>query len=527
MSLRTRGRGVGAAMVGGALLLVFAQSLVSAGCSSASTGGDAGRAVQGHVDATSSWTVYHGNAIGSGVDTSGVTFNPPHAAWTSPTLDGQLFGEPLEATGRVFVATQNDTLYALAADNGGVLWSTHVGTPVPDVDLPCGDISPQVGITGTPVVDAARGEVFAVADELISGSPAHILVGVNMYTGAVELEQPVDPPGSSPSHLLQRTGLNLDGGNVVWGFGGNSGDCEPYHGWIESVPEGGGPATYYDTTGSTSNGTQGAVWQGGAGPEVDAGGNIWAATGNGSSAAPYDGSDSVFELSSQLALKQLFAPSDWSFDNSNDRDLGSAPPAFLGNGTLLEVGKSQTAFLLNQANLGGIGGNLSSISACGSSDSDGGHAVIGTVAYIPCGSGIEAVQTSPSLSVLWQTSGSIAGPPIWAGGFLWSISGSSLFEIDPSSGAVVGTFAIGAVSNHFPTPAVGDGLLLAPISQQVVAFSGSAGLPGPPSPPPAAAPNSSYWRAAADGGIFNFGNAGFFGSAGSLHLNRPVVGIAP
>ena len=118
-----------------------------------------------HVDATASWTVYHGNALGTGADPSGVTFNPPSPAWTSAALDGQVYGEPLEATGRVFVATENDTVYALAADTGAILWSTHVGTPVPSGDLPCGDINPQVGITGTPVVDAARGEIFAVADE--------------------------------------------------------------------------------------------------------------------------------------------------------------------------------------------------------------------------------------------------------------------------------------------------------------------------------------------------------------------------
>ncbi len=480
-----------------------------------------------HVNASSSWTVYHGDPIGNGVDTSGVTFDPPHPAWTSAALDGQIYGEPLEAAGRVFVATENDTLYALAADSGAVLWSTHVGTPVPSTALPCGNISPTVGITGTPVVDAARGEIFAVADEMAGASASHVLVGVNIYTGAVELEQPVDPPGSSTSHLLQRTALNLDGGKVVFGFGGNNGDCMPYHGWIVSVPEGGGPPGYYDTTGATSNGQMGAVWQGGAGPEVDAGGNIWAATGNGAPSTPYDGSDSVVELSPQLAREQLFAPSSWLSDNSNDRDLGSASPALLANGTVLQVGKSQTAYLLNQANLGGVGPSVPTAAACGSTDSDGGHAVVGTVVYIPCGSGIEAIQTNPTPSVLWQTPSGSSGPPIMAGGYLWSIGGSTLFQIHPSTGAVAGQFAIGAEANHFPTPAVGDGLLLAPTSQQVVAFSGSAGLPGPPSPPPAAPPNSSYWMAAADGGIFNFGNAGFFGSTGGLHLNRPVVGMAP
>ena len=113
-------------------------------------------------------------------------------------LDGQVYGEPLEATGRVFVATENDTIYALAANTGAVLWSTHVGTPVPSGDLPCGDISPTVGITGTPVIDVARGEIFAVADELSGGAPAHVLVGLNMYTGTSLLAQAVDPPGPGP-----------------------------------------------------------------------------------------------------------------------------------------------------------------------------------------------------------------------------------------------------------------------------------------------------------------------------------------
>jgi hypothetical protein len=423
------------------------------------------------------------------------------------------------------VATENDTIYALAANSGAVLWSTHVGTPVPSSDLPCGDISPVVGITGTPVIDTARGEIFAVADEFVDGTPSHVLIGLNMFSGAKELEpQPVDPPGQSTSHLLQRTGLNLDEGNVVFGFGGNGGDCQPYHGWIVSVPEGGGTPGFFDTTGGVSNGTQGAVWMGGAAPEVDAAGNIWVATGNGSSASPYDGSDSVIELSAALGLEQLFAPSAWSSDNAHDSDLGSAAPALLSNGTALQVGKSSTAYLLNQSSLGGIS-NPPQISACGS-DADGGDAVSGTVVYVPCGRGVEAIQTSP-FGTQWQTSSGANGPPITAGGLVWSIGGSQLYGLDPATGQRVEQVSVGGEANHFPTPSVGDGLLLAPSSDQVYAFSGSAGLPGPPSPPPSAPPNASYWMVATDGGIFSFGNALFFGSTGSLTLNRPVVGMAP
>jgi outer membrane protein assembly factor BamB len=483
--------------------------------------------------ATTSWTVYHGDSIGSGIDTSGVTFSPPNSAWTSPTLDGQLFGEPLESGGRVFVATENDTIYALAADNGSVLWSTNVGTAVPSSDLPCGDISPQVGITGTPVIDQARGEIFVVADVYANNTPAHYLVGLNVYTGSVELNEDVDPPGSSTPNLLQRTGLNLDDGDVVFGYGGNAGDCEPYHGWIASVPEGGGAPNFYDTTGQqlngqpSPNGTQGAVWQGGAAPEVDDAGNIWAAAGNGSSDSPYDGSDSAIELSSQLGLEQLFAPSNWSFQNQTDQDM-SSPPALLPDGLALLAGKSNTAYMLNQSDLGGIGGQLTSAPVCPGSDVDGGHVVLGSIVYLPCRDGVEAVQTDPTPQVLWQVGVDAGTPPISAGGLIWTIDDDSgeMYGLDPGTGAVVQSVSLGSEANHFPTPSVGDGLLLAPASDQVFAFSGSAGVPGPPSPPPAPAANSSYWLVASDGGIFTFGNAPYDGSTGGTKLNEPVVGMA-
>jgi len=471
--------------------------------------------------------VYHGNPVGTGVDPSGVTFSPPNFAWKSPVLDGQVYGEPLEATGRVFVATENDTIYALAANTGAILWKTNVGTPVPSGDLPCGNIGPTVGITGTPVIDTSRGEIFAVADELSGGTPAHVLVGLDIYTGSSRLAQGVDPPGQLTKAILQRTGLNLSNGNVVFGYGGNDGDCSTYHGWIVSAPEGGGGAAYYDTTGSVGNGTEGAVWMGGAAPEVDAAGNIWAATGNGSSSSPYDRSDSVIELSPQLGSEQLFAPSGWSNDNAHDLDLGSSAPALLSNGTVLQAGKSHAAFLLNQANLGGINGQIGSpLPVCPGNDVGGGDAVFSTVVYIPCGGGVQAIETTP-LGVQWQAASGAAGPPIVAGGLVWSIGGGTLYGINPGNGSTAWQVPTGGEATDFPTPSVGDGLLLAPSTDQVYAYSGSAGLPGPPSPPPPAPPNSSYWLVASDGGIFTFGNAGFFGSAGSIALNKPVVGMAP
>ena len=512
--------------MGGGLALLL-PAIVTTGAALGGPG-PAGAASAGtHVDASTSWPVYHGNALGSGDDTSGVSFSSATTAWTSPVLDGQVYGEPLEATGRVYVATENDTIYALAANTGAVLWSSHVGTPVPSGDLPCGDISPTVGITGTPVLDVARGEIFAVADELSGSTPAHVLVGLNMYTGTTLMDEGVDPPGQPTAAILQRTGLNLSNGNVVFGYGGNDGDCSTYSGWVASAPEGGGAPGYYQ---AVPIGNDGAVWMGGAAPEVDGSGNIWVATGNGSSSTPYDFSDSVLQLSPGLARTQYFAPSNWSFMNSHDQDLGSTAPALLSNGTVLQVGKNQLAYLMSQSDLGGnTGMGIATASVCPGAIAGGGDAVVGNVVYVPCEGGLQALQTTASpasVSVLW-TNPSAHGPPISAGGLIWSIGGNSLFGINPSTGATVETLALGSQANHFPTPSVGDGLLLAPTSDQVVAFAGSAGLPGPPAPPPAAPANSSYWLAASDGGIFTFGNAGFYGSTGGLRLNQPVVAMAP
>ena len=83
------------------------------------------------VASTSSWTVYHGNPQGTGVAPSVTSVNLSARVWTSPALDGQLYGEPLVSDGRVFVATENDTVYALSPTTGAVVWSTHLGTPVP------------------------------------------------------------------------------------------------------------------------------------------------------------------------------------------------------------------------------------------------------------------------------------------------------------------------------------------------------------------------------------------------------------
>jgi outer membrane protein assembly factor BamB len=479
----------------------------------------------------SDWTTFDHDPLRSGVDSSGNSFTPAAPAWDSPTLDGQLYGQPLVATGRVFAATENDTVYALAADTGHVLWSNHLGTPLNPSSVPglCGDIHPTVGITGTPVIDLARSELFVVATLASGDNAVHHLIGLDIFDGAVLLNEAVDPPGANPAFQLQRVSLALTDGRVIVGFGGNSGDCEPYHGLVVSAPEdGSAPSTY--TVADLPGDGQGAVWMGGAAPSIDSNGNVWVATGNSefhSSTDTYDESDGVLELSPTMHLLDSFAPEAWYNDNASDADLGSTAPALLPNGLVFEVGKSTTAYILDQSHLGGVGGQVAlENSFC---FADGGLADLDGKLFVPCSDGIESVTpTASPPHATWTTTSGAHGSPIVAGGLVWSIGDGSLFSLNATTGAEVQQFPIGTSASSFPAPSAGDGLVLAPSSYQIHAFDGPAGLPGPPSPTPAPTParSSAYYLTAADGGLFAFGHAGFYGSTGSLTLNRPVVGMA-
>jgi hypothetical protein len=294
--------------------------------------------------------------------------------------------------------------------------------------------------------------------------------------------QDVDPPGATPSALLQRTGLNLDAGRVVFGFGGNFGDCGRYHGWVVSVPEAGGAAADFAVD-SGHGESQGAIWMGGAAPAVDAGGHIWVEAGNGSvhsARLPYDDSDSVLELSPSLSLLQYFAPTTWASDNASDLDLSTAP-ALLADGQVVAAGKSQIAYLLNGASLGGIGGQQALLSTRCGNDITGGDAFVGTTVYLPCLSGVLAVVATNApagLRLLWR-SGAGGGPPITAAGLVWTVGQNGiLYGLNPATGGVQVHAAVGAPANHFPTPSVGAGLLLVPAADRVVAFSAPASVSG-------------------------------------------------
>src|SRR5665213_192416 len=78
-----------------------------------------------------SWTVYHGNTASTGVSSALKSVTTNKRAWTSPMLSGAIYGEPLVYSGDVFVATENDTVYALTSSRGSVVWSRHLASAVP------------------------------------------------------------------------------------------------------------------------------------------------------------------------------------------------------------------------------------------------------------------------------------------------------------------------------------------------------------------------------------------------------------
>ena len=499
-------------------------ALVCGAFACAGAAGAAAGAAAAGSSGPASWTVYHGSAAGTGAAAPVTSVDTSARAWTSPALDGDIYGEPLVAAGRVYVATENDTVYALSDATGAVAWSSHLGSPVPAATLPCGDIAPTVGITGTPVIDPSRGEIFVVADEMAGGHPAHKLVGLATASGKTEMTRDVDPAGADAAALLQRTGLTLDGGQVVFGMGGNYGDCSSYRGRVMAVPESGGrPRTF--TVDAAAGESQGSVWMGGAAPVVDADGHVWVSTGNGSvdsSSHAYDDSDALLELSSTMRLLQFFAPGTWAANNARDLDMSTAP-VLLPDGQVILTGKSRIVYLLDGAHLGGTGKQQATLGpACGQ-DIDGGAAVAGMTAYLPCGAGViavEAARSPASLRLLWS-SGTAGGPPIIAAGLIWTIGqNGTLYGLDPAAGAVRQKAFIGPPANHFPTPSVAGGLLLAPSARDVVAYAApgpGATAPATPAATPAAGPKAtaaSRPKPAASSGLQPGAIAGI--SAGTL-----------
>jgi PQQ-like domain len=305
----------------------------------------------------------------------------------SQTIDGYAYAQPLWVSGVSFgsvkhnvayVATENNSVYAFDADtNQPALWRTSLGTPVPDGDTgDTADLIPQIGTTGTPVIDPTTNTLYVVAETKDAGPTYHHrLHALDLSTGAEKFGGPVvinpSVPGTggnssggnvlySPIDHFQRPSLLLLNG-VVYVPIGSSADTNPgfSHGWV--VGYGATTLKQVMAYSTSPNGTMASIWSSGGGIAVDSSGNMYFETGNGSFDANTGGSDygdSVVKLNASGTVLDYFTPFNQATLSNNDIDLGSAAAVVLPDQSgpvpheLIATGKPGYLFVVNRDDMG-------------------------------------------------------------------------------------------------------------------------------------------------------------------------------
>ncbi len=311
-------------------------------------------------------------------------------------VDGQVYAEPLYAPtvqipsqgthNVVYVATENDSVYAFDADaEGPALWHTSFIdpadgiTPVPASDLGCGDLTPWIGITATPVIDPATGTLYVVSKvKLGPDSYQQQLHALDITTGHEQAHSPVTIEATvagtgaasvggqisfDPLYHQDRPALTLANGVVYLSFASHC-DIGPYHGWILGYDETTlAQVVVYNTT---PNGSEGGIWQSGCGPGVDTNGDLIAITGNGTfdvRASRVDYGDSYLRLSpggGTLSVSDFFTPSNQLTLDENDLDLDSGGNLLLPDQPgpnphlMVSAGKQGTLYVVNRDDMGGF-----------------------------------------------------------------------------------------------------------------------------------------------------------------------------
>lgn len=346
----------------------------------------------------------------------------------SYALDDQSFAQPLYVANvqfpgagqhnAVYVCTASNTVYAFDADGkaSAPLWQQNLTPPgASPVDgtttgYTGGPILPNVGITGTPVIDGASGTLYVVAVTQESSGVVHrlhaldITTGKEKFSGPIVIHASVRGTGSgsvngniafNPKFELQRDALTLVNG-VVYMAWGSYDDYGPYHGWIMGYDA--STLAQVIAWNSTPNGEQGGIWNAGASFASDSSGNIYVVTGNGTSDAFSGGKnygDTVLKLKpngNTFTVSDYFTPFDQSLLMANNLDLGSSGLTLLLNqpgpisNLAVSAGKSGKIYLLDLGNLGGFqAGNDNQI-----------------VQSIPNALGTQATDNDFSTATYWQ-----------------------------------------------------------------------------------------------------------------------------
>lgn len=304
-----------------------------------------------------------------------------HAGITGNVYAQPLYWKPAGATvGLLIVATESNSVYALNADTGAQVWKTQLApsmpNPPPHSIVGCGDIDPE-GITGTPVIDPATGTLYLDAMTLRSGTlPRQMIYALSLSTGKVLPNWPlnVDAAMSARHEVFsskvqgERSALQFFKGKLYVTYAGRGGDCGDYHGRVIEFTT----APKSSISGSwATRAAGGGIWsQGGVASD---GTSLFATTGNTFAGSDWADGEAVFRFSQGLArptnAKDFFTPALWKGLDNADSDLGGtmALPITVPVGSsgtaprILGFGKDGHAYLLNGANLGGIGHALKNI----------------------------------------------------------------------------------------------------------------------------------------------------------------------
>ncbi len=291
--------------------------------------------------------------------------------WTYSVI-GSVFAQPLYVHGLsigggthnvVYVATMDDVVYAFDADSTTVLWTVGVGTPVPITDIVAAgqNISGDVGIEGTPVIDLSTNTMYLLArtkDSIgcVTGIYCQRLHALDIRTGAEKFGGPIVISATSggltfdPVNENQRASLALANGQIYIAWASHQ-DKTAWYGWIMSYSASTLAQTGVFVPSQNGNG----VWMSGRAPAVDASGNVYYMTGNGSWNGTSNFSESMlkFGAGSGLSLVDWFTPSSYASLDSGDLDYGASGPLLVpGTSLVVGGGKEGIFYVMNSGNLG-------------------------------------------------------------------------------------------------------------------------------------------------------------------------------
>ena len=333
---------------------------------------------------------YHGETFRSGLNAQERALAPSRLNSTTfrrvftRAVDGQIYAQPLYVANLligtsyqnvVYTATEHDSVYAFNADGKTTspIWKRNfLGTNI--TTLPKGSnglISPEIGITSTPVIDPSSKTLYVVATTVESGVVKHKLHALSLTTGAEKYGGPVTISGSyggvtfAPSRHLQRPALLLVNADVIICFGSH-GDALPYQGWMFAYSANGGTLhrTGVLSTAPSSNGAA-AIWNSGGGPAADTNSNIFVVTGNGDfnlNTAGLSAGNSFLKLTLSngvFHILDFYTPSNQAALNAQDLDLGSGGPMIAPTQSgaaipslILCGGKDGIIYVVNRSNMG-------------------------------------------------------------------------------------------------------------------------------------------------------------------------------